>query len=163
MKRRSLTAIFFAVPLLAATCDEELAPPQIGLDVSPVICQYWPTGPDQGPYVFNIQLYNRGEATLVIDKIVVKGDQYCSFEFEGPDTKEMSEDESAYIRGYYHPALGYDIQIDQISLEVHSNSEEHGVLIIPVCGKGIPPGTEDPGPPISCNVPPSSQPDCPYE
>ena len=141
-------------------CTEELDPPEIWIDISPVNVGARSIDLAVEPRRFDLQLTNRGEEVLVIDSIAIKGDQNCAFEFIGPDINELAQDERAFIRGWYGPTIAAD---DQIALEINSNCVVFPTLVVPVCGRGVPPGTEDAGPPLVCNVPPPDQPDCPAQ
>jgi len=131
-------------------------PPQISIDVSPVNVGIRSIDPELEPRHFDLQFTNRGEQTLIIESVTWRGDQNCAFDFEGPDVTELGEDDAAFVRGYYKPTVAAE---DQIAMEVVSNSEEHSTLIVPICGKGVEPGTTDAEPPV-CQVPPGDQPDC---
>ena len=156
MKRMLIALVVLG--LSGAACEEEIAPPEIYLEVSPVNCGPRSTAADLSAYDFDIMLYNVGEETLLISEVVERGDSNCAFEFEGPDLLKLGENQATFIRGRYKPTVEGD---DQIALEISSNSQVHDPLIIPVCGRGIAPGKEDDGPPLQCNVPPQDQPGCP--
>jgi len=137
-------------------CGDEMEPPKIEIDVSPVNLGIHSTSPDAGPYHFDLQLYNRGEETLVLESVDYRGDQNCAFTFEGPDVWEMGENQSSFVRGWYEPVLEGE---DQIAMEVISNAVNYPTLVVSICGLAVPPGTEDAEMPV-CKVPPSDQPDC---
>lgn len=141
-------------------CQEALTPAEISIDISPVYVGIRSTSPDTGPVQFDLQLINRGEEVLEIESMEVRGDQRCSFRFDGPDRMVLGENEASFIRGWYQPTVPGD---DQIALEIVSNSHIDSPLIVPVCGRGVAPGTTDAGAPPSCNVPPPDQADCPDE
>jgi len=147
-----------ALSMLVVACAACTAtPPQISVDVSPVNVGVRSIDPDLDPRHFDLQFTNRGEQTLIIESVTWRGDQNCAFDFEGPDVSELGEDDAAFLRGFYKPTV---VGEDQIAMEVVSNSEEHATLIVPICGKGVEPGTVDAEPPV-CQVPPDDQPDCP--
>jgi hypothetical protein len=152
MRRVALAFLF----VVCAGCEEEPTPPEIGIDVSPVNLGIHSTEADGGPYQFDLQLTNNGEENLVLESVTYRGDQYCSFTFEGPDVWEMSESESAFIRGWYDPTNPGE---DQIAMEVVSNASNFPTLVVPICGKAVPPGTADAGV-LECEVPPTGQADC---
>jgi hypothetical protein len=154
MKRFVLFLLLFG----CAACEEDLSPPEIWIDISPVYVGIHEINPESEPYHFDLRFTNRGEEALEIESARIRGDQYCAFEFQGPDILELGEDESAFMRGWYNPAVAAD---DQIALELYSNAVNYPMLVVPVCGRGVLPGTQDAGPAPSCNVPPTSQPDCP--
>ena len=139
-------------------CDTS-SPPEIGIDISPVNVGIRSTDPDLPPLHFDLQLYNRGEEVLVISSLEVRGDENCAFAFEGPDRSELGYGESAFIRGWYQPMVAAE---DHIALYITSNSHVDPVLVVPVCGKGVPPGTEEATDPV-CVVPAADQPDCEAE
>ena len=138
-------------------CDEGLKPPKIWIDLSPVNLGIHEIDPDAGPYDFNLMLSNRGEEKLVIQSVVYRGDQNCSLTFEGPDLWELGEEEAAFIQGHYLPTVPGE---DQVAMTVYSNSKSNAELVVPICGKAVPAGTEDPGEQPVCQVPPVDQPDC---
>ena len=150
-----MRAATLSLVLLIAGC--ETTPPEISIDISPVNCGIRSTDPDLDPYEFNLQLINLGEQTLVIEDVVYRGDQNCSFNFEGPDVTELGFEETAFIRGFWAPTVEGE---DQIAMEeVSSNAENHPLLVVPICGLGVAPGTED-AEPIECQVPPEDQREC---
>lgn len=152
MKKLLLIVVVFAC--LAACEEESLSPPEISIDLSPV-----PVGThytDASPYVFNLMIQNRGEQTLEISSVVSRGDQNCAFAWIGPDIAELEFNESAFLQGTYDPSSAGE---DYIALEITSNAENYTVMEVPVCGKAIAPG-DDPGEDITCQLPPSDQPDC---
>jgi len=153
MRRAVLSFLFVA----CAGCEAQLEPPEIGIDISPVNLGIHSIAADAGLYHFDLQLTNNGEETLVLESVSYRGDQNCSFTFEGPDTMELSENESSFVRGWYEPTISGE---DQIAMEVLSNASNFPKLVVPICGKAVPPGTEDAGMPV-CQVPPQEQPDCP--
>ncbi|MBW2256180.1 MAG: hypothetical protein JRI25_16510 [Deltaproteobacteria bacterium] len=131
-----------ALSMLVVACAACTAtPPQISVDVSPVNVGVRSIDPDLDPRHFDLQFTNRGEQT---------------FDFEGPDVSELGEDDAAFMRGFYKPTV---VGEDQIAMEVVSNSEAYPTLVVPICGKGVAPGTVDAEPPV-CQVPPDDQPDC---
>lgn len=138
-------------------CDDELSQPEIWIDLSPVNLGIHEIDPDAGPFDFNLQLSNRGEKKLVIESVVYRGDQNCSLTFDGPDLWELGEEESAFIQGHYLPTVA---AVDQVAMTVYSNSQQNAELVVPICGKAVPAGTEDPGDDPVCQVPPADQPDC---
>ncbi len=144
--------------VLIAACQETLDPPEIGIEISPINVGIHVVDPASSPYHFDFQFTNRGQEILKIDSVVIRGDQNCAFTFQGPDQLEISEVEQSFMRGWYQPQIAAE---DQIALEVTSNSHVHPTLIVPVCGRGVPPGTVDGGAPLECQVPPPTQPDCP--
>ena len=145
---------------VAMACDESLTPPEISVDISPVYVGTYVARPDAGTIDFDLQLINRGEGVLTLETTVEKGDQNCDFEFMGPDQIELGHNESSFIRGWYYPRV---VGEEHISLSVQSNSSVYPQLVIPICARGVPPGTQDAGPPPECHVPPDNQPDCPTE
>lgn len=132
------------------------APPEIWIDVSPVNVGIRSTDPDLGALHFDVQLYNRGEETLVIETVAVRGDQRCAFDWQGPDVLELPQDGSAFIRGFYKPLEEGE---DQVALIIVSNSSVNDPLVVPVCGKGVAPGVES-AEGVACQLPPEDQPDC---
>ena len=142
--------------VICAGCDDELDPPEIWIDISPVNLGIHTTAADAGAYHFDLQLINRGEEQLIIQSVDYRGDQNCAFTFEGPDMFEMGENESSFIRGWYEPVVAGD---DQIAMDVISNAHNYPTLVVPICGRAVPPGTEDATMP-ECQVPPADQPDC---
>jgi hypothetical protein len=149
--------IVAAFALLAcAGCEDELTGPEIFIDISPVNLGVHAVAPDAGAYDFDLQLTNRGDRKLVLSSVDYRGDQNCAFTFQGPDLWEMGKDESAFIRGFYEPAIAGE---DQIAMEVVSNADNFPNLIVPICALAVPAGTQDAGPPV-CEVPLASQPDC---
>ncbi len=156
MKKLLLIVVVFAC--LAACEEEGLSPPEITIDLSPV-----PVGTHftdaASPYVFNLMIQNRGEQTLVISSVVARGDQNCAFTWEGPGETELEYNESTFVQGTYDPSVADE---DQVALEITSNSEKFPLMEIPVCGKAVAPG-DDKGEDITCQLPPSDQPDCPAE
>jgi hypothetical protein len=143
--------------LVFAACAEELSPPRIEIDISPVNLGIHQIDPDAEHYHFDLQLINKGEQKLIIESVTYRGDQNCSFTFEGPDKMEMGKNESSFIRGWYVPTIEGE---DQIEMLVVSNSDKYDNLIVPICGKAVPLGTEDPGALPVCVLPPADQPDC---
>lgn len=141
-----------------AACTEELRDPEIWIDISPVYVGMRSIDPQVGPVHFDLQLTNRGDKELRINRYEVHGDQHCAFTFQGPDRQALQREESAFIRGWYQPLVAAD---DRIALSIYSNDLTHNPLIVPVCGRGVPPGTTDGGTPPACVVPPATQPDCP--
>jgi hypothetical protein len=152
MRRVALALVFATL----VGCDDELEPPKIDIDISPVNVGIHSTSPDAGTYHFDLQLINIGEETLVIQSVDYRGDQNCAFTFDGPDLLEMGENESSFVRGWYDPVVEGE---DQIAMDVVSNAVNYPTMVVPICGKAVPPGTEDAGMPV-CQVPPADQPDC---
>ena len=149
-------ALFICLVISCLACEEDASEPEIWLDISPVYVGI--RSLDAGPYHFDLQFTNRGQSVLEISGYEVRGDRNCAFSFEGPDISEVGKDESAFIRGWYEPVVAAE---DQIALMLNSNCHINPRLIVPICGRGVLPGTLDAGPPPACNVPPSDQPDCP--
>ncbi|MDJ0764028.1 MAG: hypothetical protein QNJ97_13685 [Myxococcota bacterium] len=149
--------VLFALLIMAACEEDALSPPEIWIDLSPVNLDVRVVDPELGPRTFDLQLTNRGEETLKIESMVVRGDQNCAFSFDGPDTLVMGENGSAFIRGYYNPIVTGE---DQIALEVNSNAHNFATLVVPVCGKAVPLGTTEPIDPPICQVPPPGQSNC---
>lgn len=145
--------------LICFGCDEDLSPPEISIEISPIRVPDFELFPDAGPHHFDYQLLNRGDQVLKIDSVAFRGDQYCSFEFQGPDRMEVTQSEPAFIRGWYRPQGETE---DKIAMEVLSNSHIHNPLIVPICGRGVHPGA-DAGVGFECKVPPANQPDCSSE
>jgi hypothetical protein len=155
-----MTRIVLAIAmLLCCGCGEELAAPEIEPDVSPMNLGIHVIDPEAPVYQFNLQLTNIGEQKLVIDSVSYRGDQNCSFTFEGPDIFHLKANESAFVRGWYEPTIPAE---DQIALIVISNAKTHGELVIPVCALAVTPETTDAEVPV-CQVPPETQPDCAAE
>ena len=155
-----MKCVVVALLLGCLACEESLSPPEIMIDISPVYVGIRSISPDIGPLHFDLRLTNRGEQVLEIDSVIERGDQHCAFEFEGPDVNQLGQGESAFVRGWYRPQV---VGEDQIALEIGSNSHIYSPLIVPVCGRGVEPDTEEEVADISCNVPPPDQPDCANE
>jgi len=144
------------VLLACLGCEEEISPPEISIELSPIRVPDFELFADAGPHHFDYQLLNRGDEVLKIESVVFRGDQYCSFEFQGPDRMEVTQSEPAFIRGWYRPQGQTE---DQIAMEVMSNSHIHNPLVVPICGRGVQPDA-DAGADFECQVPPAGQPDC---
>ncbi len=143
--------------LAGFACDEDaLSPPEIHTELNVVYMDIRPVDADTPPYEFDLQIYNRGEETLKIESVRLRGDQYCHLTFQGPDTNEVDET-GAFIRFFYSAFPG---QEDQIALEITSNSHKNPTLLIPMCGKGVYPEDDTTDQSLVCNVPPPDQPDC---
>lgn len=120
--------------LLVTHCgDETLEAPQIAVDLTVVQLGDRSIAEDAPPKEFNLLIQNKGEDDLIISSAVLKGDQNCAFELEGPDKKTLGEDGSAFIRITYKPTVR---AVDNVNLIIKSNSEEKGTLKIPICGEG---------------------------
>jgi hypothetical protein len=157
------------VSFLMACEQQTITPAQIGVDISPVYVGMRSTNPSIGPIHFDLQVYNTGDQVLTISSVTARGDQHCAFIFEGtadcadpcrtpsPDRVTLGKNEAAFIRGYYQPTVAAD---DFIALDVASNSQRDSTLIIPICGRGVAPGTTDAGDPPTCINPPSTQANC---
>ncbi len=143
--------------LLVVGCDEGAGPPEIAIDVSPVDVGPRSVDPDVSPLHFDLQLYNGGGDVLAISSVTYRGDVNCAFTFEGPDRTELGPEESAFIRGWYKPEV---VDLDHIAMEVVSNADNFPLLVVPICGKGVEPGTLIVRP-YECVVPEPDQPDCP--
>ncbi|MCP4606107.1 MAG: hypothetical protein GY847_37280 [Proteobacteria bacterium] len=153
------TLICFLVSLTCIACTENtLSPPEIYLDINILNLDLRSINPDLDPYEFHLQIYNVGDEVLKIDSVKLRGDQYCALTFEGPDRMELKKNEASFIRFWYKPQVAAD---DQIALTIVSNAENYPTLIVPICGRGVLPETEDPGQKPVCNIPPSDQLDCP--
>ncbi len=155
----SAILLFFTATLGCLACVEDLSPPEIWPNISPIYVGSEAIGQDSDtdPQYFDIQLENRGEDVLEIESVYIRGDQNCAFTFEGPDKMEMNKNGSSFMRGLYQPTM---VAEDHISLEINSNSHINSPLIIPICGRGILPEAQEIPPPLNCNPPPPSQPDC---
>ncbi len=151
-----LTFLSLALTLGATPACDAPSPPEIGIDISPVNVGIRSTDPDLPPLHFDLQLFNRGEEVLVISGLEVHGDENCAFSFEGPDRSQLGYGESAFIRGWYQPTV---VAEDHIALYITSNSVVNPVLVVPVWGKWVPPGTEEASEPV-CVVPGEDQGDC---
>jgi hypothetical protein len=142
--------------LLCIGCVEELSPPEIMIDISPVNVGIREISPDTDLYHFDLQLYNLGDKELRIDSVDYRGDQFCSFTFEGPDVWEMGKNESAFIRGWYDPVAPGE---DHISMEIVSNADNYPLFVVPICGKAVPAGTTEAEFPV-CQIPPAEPANC---
>ena len=98
-----IASVALIAVIAGVACDDDLLPPEIWIDISPVYVGKWSTAEDAGPNDFDLQLTNRGEDTLKIEQLLIKGDENCAFKFKGPDINELNENESAFIRGWYQP------------------------------------------------------------
>jgi hypothetical protein len=150
---------FLLVALLVyGGCEEESSPAELWIDIAPPI---WAGNrsidPEISPLDFNLQLTNRGDDVLVIDSVIKRGDHNCAFVFEGPDVSELMHNESAFIHVLYKPLVA---EQDMVAMEISSNSHINPLLVLPICGQGVVPGSEDPGV-FDCAEPPASQADCP--
>ena len=159
--------LLLCVALIACNTEDSLGPPQIDVDVSPVWAGVRSIDEDAPAKQFDLQLRNTGGQTLKIEKVSVKGDQNCAFDWEGPDQKELGADGSAFIRMWYKPTVR---DYDSISLIIESNAENFDSFVVPVCGRGalqeeidqmtdVDGGVDDDESPL-CSAPPSDQPDC---
>jgi hypothetical protein len=143
--------------LFVTACDESAGPAEIWIDVSPVDVGPRVVADDVSPLHFDLQLYNGGGDVLSISSVNYRGDVNCAFTFEGPDRTELGPEESAFIRGWYKPEV---VDLDHIAMDVVSNADNYPLLVVPICGKGIEPGTMAVRP-YECVVPEPDQPDCP--
>jgi hypothetical protein len=172
--------------ILIVHCSENttLTPPQITVDLSPVRVGGWTIEEEADPKVFDLHIRNIGEETLKITSAKIRHDQNCAFSWEGPDKKELGENQSAFVRITYKPKVRGE---DKVTLVVNSNSEKHPKFIIPICARGLHPSelpepedTEgdtggdsegagganadtDSGEVAMCEAPPDDQPDCSEE
>jgi hypothetical protein len=137
-------------------CEEDPDPPEIWSDIPVVYVGARSIAPEIGAFEFNIRLGNAGDEMLIIESLTVKGDQNCSFVFEGPSNLKIGPTTASYVKGEYKPTVAGE---DHVAIIITSNSVKNGVATIPVCGIGVNPGAEEPDA-ISCNVPPPDQPDC---
>lgn len=145
--------------LLLVGCDESgNTPPEILVDINPVILGNRLVDPDATALNFNLQFTNRGEETLFIDSVRIRGDARCSFAFLGPDVEEVGQEGAMFMRGAYLPTETGD---DRIALEVRSNAENTPLLTVPVCGVGVD-DLENTVEITECEAPPEDQPDCPF-
>jgi hypothetical protein len=155
---KHLIVVLIIALFLCGACEEEASPPELWIDIAPPI---WAGNrsidPEISPRDFNLQLTNRGDEVLVIDSVVKRGDRNCAFVFEGPDVSELMHNESAFIRVLYKPLVA---EKDQVAMEISSNSHINPLLVLPICGQGVVPGSEDPGE-FDCTDPPANQADCP--
>ena len=120
--------------LLVSHCgDETLEPPQIAVELTVIQLGERSIAEDAPPREFDLLILNKGEDDLVISSAVLKGDQNCAFEMEGPDKNELGEDGSAFIKITYKPTVRAP---DNVNLIIKSNSEKKGTLKIPICGEG---------------------------
>ena len=158
--------------LLLAGCgdgDDNLAPPQISVDRSPLWAGVRSIAEEAPPKVFDLQIRNIGEQTLEISKVSMRGDQNCAFSWDGPDITSVKAHDAAFVRFEYKPTVRGD---DAIALSIESNSETYETLVVPICGQGAlqeevdqmneeeaDGGTTDDDTYI-CDVPPSDQGDC---
>lgn len=155
--KRFVSVVLWAL-LVAAGCEEgEILPPTIMVDVSPVNVGVRWVAEDVNPIHFDLQLYNTGDETLILESVDYRGDTNCAFTFEGPDTLELIGQESAFIRGWYNPTV---VDNDRIAMEVLSNADNYPEMVVPICGRGVPEGTTF-ARPAFCDIPPEDQPDCP--
>ena len=144
-----------ALVLFATGCtSSEALPPEISVDISPVNVGVWST--DAAPLHFDLQLRNTGEEALVIQQVIIRGDTRCSFAFQGPDKEQISGKEASFIRGWYDPD---SVGEDHLAIEVTSNATNYTTFVIPLCGKGVSPGTTD-AEAAECAIPPADQGDC---
>jgi hypothetical protein len=154
---KHLMVIFIVGLLLCGACDEESSPAELWIDIEPPI---WAGNrsidPDISPRDFNLQLTNRGDEVLTIDSVIKRGDSNCAFVFDGPDITKLMHNESAFIRVLYKPLVA---EKDQVAMEISSNSHVNPLLVLPICGQGVVPGSDDPDE-FDCVDPPASQPDC---
>ena len=168
--KNALPWLSVCIVFVACNVDEKLTPPEIGIDVSPVWVGVRSIAEDAPEKPFDLQIRNLGEQTLKIEKVSVKGDQHCAFNWIGPDQDEIGADGSAFIRMTYKPTVRDN---DSVSLIIESNAENFDRFIVPICGRGALQeeidqmaevdggvGGED-GP--LCSAPPSDQPDCDAE
>lgn len=144
--------ITVALLLLACiACEEGFREPNITINRSPVWVGIHAIG---SSYHVDLQIENTGEKILKVERLEVKGDQRCAFEFKGPDIRELGEGEAGFIRATYKPQIeGYD----NVALHVISNAEELPDFVVPVCGYG---GSDPGGALPMCSAPPPEQPDC---
>lgn len=152
---RRLILLLGLLPLLA--CEEGNIPAEIWIDISPVNVGVRSTSPDAGSLHFDLQITNRGDEILAIERLESSGDQNCHFTFDGPDKSDLGKEESAFIRGWYQPVIPAG---DQIALLVYSNADNVNPLVVPICGRGINEGDPFRKAPL-CIVPPEEQEDCP--
>ncbi len=150
---RKLAVLLILLACLA--CEEDLTPPEI--TGAARVLWLGDFALDAEPEPFDLSIYNTGEETLKIEKLEVRGDQYCSFTISQPDLTELGENDVAFIRGWYDPER---VASDQIAIEITSNAVNLPLFIIPICGLGKTPEDTTDYEPMTCNIPPPSQPDC---
>jgi len=148
-----MRVILATLPLVVACTS---TPPEIMIDISPVNVGIRSIDPELDPLHFDLQLTNRGDKTLSIESVTFRGDTNCAFTFDGPDYFDLGYEDTAFIRGWYQPTVAGE---DQLAMEVVSNAENYPTLVVPICGKGVEPGTTDVEP-ATCEVPPEDQADC---
>lgn len=152
MQARNLV---YAVALVGLGCSPATEP-EITIDVSPVFVGDRLVDEAAPPFEFDLQLGNDGEKNLVIESAELRHDQNCAFDMVGPDITELVPGDAAFIQASYLPTV---VAEDQIILVITSNAENFPEFIVPICGRGVA-TLDDTLPPLACEVPPDSQPDC---
>lgn len=113
-------------------CDQ----PQICPDEGSPFAPFYVIDPKAAPATVNLGLTNcsTGQKKLLIDKIVIAGDQRCFFTEAIVEKQTIDPGETVIVKVDYKPtALGED----HGQFQIHSNAENHAVLKVPFCSRAL--------------------------
>jgi len=87
---------------------------------------------------FLITNCSTGNEKLVISKVVITGDDRCSFTEPEIEAKEVAPGSSIAVRSTYKPA---SVGEDHAALVIYTNASNYPQFILPICGRGVEPQT----------------------
>jgi hypothetical protein len=128
-------------PCVPTSTSSKLAPPCFDApeacpDLSPVRFCAREAGSDN---VVNLKVLNRGNKPLTVNSVKVRGDTRCAFkmpQYSPALGTAVEGGDSLIFQFQYDPPSPGD---DHIAIEVTTNADNLPLIVIPVCGHGVPP------------------------